>query len=327
MDILFTPFQIKNVILKNRICIPPMVTLFSPKDSGIVTEKTVEHYRILAQGGPGLIIQEATCVNKDGRLMDRQLGIWDDTQIEGLKKISDSVHDEGCHIFLQIHHAGVIGISKDPMCPSDYNYVNNKGMKITGHEMTLADIHSIQSDFIEAGRRAFAAGYDGIELHGCHQYLISQFFNRRVNKRTDEYGVNPEKFTIEIINGIRKITPENFIVGIRLGCFEPTLEDGINHAKILEQNGIDFLDISYGFQMEHQPYSPDGYPYQDIIYAAKKIKEAVSVPVFAVGGIRTPETAESVLEETKVDIVDIGRGSLKNLNWANDAKKKIFSSL
>ena len=304
-----------------------MVTLFSPKDSGIVTEKAVEHYRILAQGGPGLIIQEATCVNKDGRLMDRQLGIWDDTQIEGLKKISDSVHDEGCHIFLQIHHAGVIGISKDPMCPSDYNYVNNKGMEITGHEMTLADIHSIQSDFIEAGRRAFAAGYDGIELHGCHQYLISQFFNRRVNQRTDEYGVNPEKFTIEIINGIRKITPENFIVGIRLGCFEPTLEDGVKHAKILEQQGIDFLDISYGFQMEHQPSSPDGYPYQDIIYAAKKIKEAVSVPVFAVGGIRTPETAESVLEETKVDIVDIGRASLTNPNWANDAKKKRFSSL
>ena len=327
MDIMFTPFQIKNISLKNRICVPPMVTLSSPKDTGIVTEKAVEHYRTFAKGGPGLIIQEATCVNKDGRLMDRQLGVWDDTQIDGLKKISDSVHDEGCHIFLQIHHAGVVGISKDPMCPSDYSYINNKGMKIIGHEMTLADIHSIQSDFIEAGRRAFAAGYDGIELHGCHQYLISQFFNRRVNKRTDEYGLHPEKFTIEIINGIRKITPENFIVGIRLGCFEPTLEDGINHAKILEQHGIDFLDISYGFQMEHQPYSPDGYPYQDIIYAAKKIKKAVSVPVFAVGGISTPELAESILEETKVDIVDIGRASLTNPNWANDAKSKRCSSL
>jgi len=327
MDIMFTPFQIKNISLKNRICVPPMVTLSSPKDTGIVTEKAVEHYRTFAKGGPGLIIQEATCVNKDGRLMDRQLGVWDDTQIDGLKKISDSVHDEGCHIFLQIHHAGVVGISKDPMCPSDYSYINNQGMKIIGHEMTLADIHSIQSDFIEAGKRAFAAGYDGIELHGCHQYLISQFFNRRVNKRTDEYGLHPEKFTIEIINGIRKITPENFIIGIRLGCFEPTLDDGINHAKILEQNGIDFLDISYGFQMEHQPYSPDGYPYQDIIYAAKKIKKAVSVPVFAVGGISTPELAESILEETKVDIVDIGRASLTNPNWANDAKSKRYYSL
>jgi 2,4-dienoyl-CoA reductase-like NADH-dependent reductase (Old Yellow Enzyme family) len=130
----------------------------------------------------------------------------------------------------------------------------------------------------------------------------------------------PEKFTIEIIDGIRKITPENFVIGIRLGGFEPTLDDGISHAKLLEQNGIDFLNISYGFQMEHQPYTPDGFPYQDIIYAAKKIKQAVSVPVFAVGGITSPEMAASVLEETKVDMVDIGRGFLVNPNWANDAE-------
>ena len=253
--------------------------------------------------------------------MEKQLGIWEDTQIQGLIKIVDVVHEEGCNIFVQIHHAGVVGISKTPMCPSNYKYENHQGTKITGHEMTLEDIHLIQIDFIQAGRRAYEVGYDGIELHGCHQYLISQFFSGNVNKRKDEYGLQPEKFTIEIIDGIRKITPADFVVGIRLGGFEPTLEDGINNAVILEQHGIDFLDISYGFQLEHQPYAPEGYPFKDIIYAAKRIKESVSVPVFAANGITSPEMAESILQETKVDVIDIGRGFLVNSNWGNDAKE------
>ena len=243
MKKLFSEFNIKNVKIKNRICIPPMVVPFA--HDGYVAPENVERYKKLAQGGAGLIIQEATCVNSNGLLSPKQIGIWSDDQIEGLKSIVDAVHKEDCAIFVQIHHAGVTGISENPLCPSPYEY-NNYGKSVVGREMTIENIKSIQNDFIEAARRAYEAGYDGIELHGCHGYLISQFLNKKVNKRTDEYGQTPEKFVIEILEGIRKVTPEEFVVGIRLGGFEPTIEDGLHYAKVLEKNG----QISLMFLMD-----------------------------------------------------------------------------
>ena len=230
-------------------------------------------------------------------------------------------HEEHCPIFLQIHHAGVVGISEDPMCPSPYEYKNYAGSVIVGHKITSEDIKSIQNDFIEAAKRAFKAGYDGVELHGCHAYLISQFLNKKVNKRTDEYGTNPEKFVIEILDGIRKVTPKEFIVKIRLGGFEPTIEDVIHYAKVLEKNGLDFLDISYGFMNEQEIHVNEEYKYSNAIYAAEKIKEEVSIPVFAVNGIKSAKTAEEILNETNVNIVDIATEFLINNNWANDAEE------
>ena len=317
MKKLFSEFSIKNVQIKNRICVPPMVVPFA--NNGFVTPENVERYKQLAQGGAGLIIQEATCINKNGLLAEKQIGIWSDEHIEGLKSIVDTAHKENCAIFVQIHHAGVTGISEDPLCPSAYEYKTLSG-SVIGHEMTLEDIKSIQNDFIEAARRAYEAGYDGIELHGCHGYLISQFLNKRVNKRTDEYGSSPEKFVSEILTGIRNVTPEEFVVGIRLGGFEPTIEDGLRYAKILEANGIDFLDVSYGFFSEQELNVKDDYKYSQPVYAAEKIKGEVSIPVFAVYGINSAELADEILNETKVDIVDIARGTLINPNWANDAK-------
>ncbi|MDP4144919.1 MAG: NADH:flavin oxidoreductase [Bacillota bacterium] len=317
MNKLFSEYSIKNVKIKNRICVPPMV--ISLGNEGYVTLENVNRYKELAKGGAGLIIQEATGINKEGRLSQRQLGIWNDDQIEGLKDIVNAVHAEGAKIFVQIHHAGVTGIAEQPICPSSYEY-QGYGRTVVGREMTIEDIKAVQKDYIEAGRRAYEAGYDGIELHGCHGYLISQFLNKRVNKRTDEYGRNPEKFAIEIIEGIRKVTPEEFIVGIRLGGFEPTLEDGLHHAKELEKSGVDFFDVSYGFFNEQEIHMSEEYKYSNAVYAAEEIRKAVSIPVFAVGGINSAELAEEILNETKVDLVDIGRGVLINPNWANDAR-------
>lgn len=315
---LFTEFSIKNVKMKNRICIPPMVVGLT--EDGYVTAENIAWYKELAKGGAGLIVQEATCISSEGRLSKKQLGIWKDEQIEGLKGIVEAVHAEECKIFIQIHHAGVTGISENPMCPSPYEY-NSFGRTVVGREMTTEDIKAVQKDFVEAARRAYEAGYDGIELHGCHGYLISQFLNERVNKRTDEHGNNPERFVTEILDGIRKVTPDEFIVGIRLGGFEPTLEAGIHYAKVLEQNGIDFLDISYGFAAEQEMHVSEGYKYSNAVYAAEKIKKEVSVPVFAVHRISSAESAEEILNETNVDVVDIGKGFLINPNWAKDAKE------
>ena len=245
-------FYIRNTEIGNRICIPPMVIFGYSDETGIVTEKNIEHYRALAKGGAGLIIKEATCVTRDGRLSNNQLGIWSDEHIEGHRKIAEAVHAEGKRIVMQIHHSGVNGISDNPMCPSDYTkeYGDGRGTK-HAHEMTLDEINEIINAFIDGARRASLAGYDGVELHGCHSYLISQFFNSRVNKREDEYK-DPMKFVSKIIEGIRSVTPDDFIVGIRLGCFEPVLVDGIRNARLVEKAGFDFIDVSYGFDGESE---------------------------------------------------------------------------
>lgn len=320
MGNLFTSWTLKGVDIKNRICVPPMVCFGWNGDDGMVTEKSVNHYRNIAKGGAGLVIQEATCISRQGRLSGDQLGIWEDAQIPGLKKIVDAVHEEGTPIFVQIHHAGVISSGEDRVCPSDYD-VEHKGIMKHGRGLTVEEIHEIEEAYIQAVRRAWEAGYDGVELHGCHSYLLSQFMNRRVNKRTDEYNADGMLILKNILEGIRKVTPESFIVGIRLGAFEPTIEDGIAHAKWLEEHGIDFINVSYGFSQDADPVRPENYPFAAAVYGGKRIKEAVSVPVFAVYGIQNGEMAEAALEDTKADMINIGRGVLVNYNWADDVKE------
>lgn len=320
-ETIFDAVDIKGLHLKNRIYVTPMVTRFSKPYTGMAEPETAEHYRRLAQGGPSLIIQEATCISPDGRLMDRQLGIWDDAQLDGLRSIAQAVHTQNCAVFEQLHHAGVVGIAEQPLCPDKYSYIQPDGRLKSGRRMTLEEIKTVQAGFITAAERAFKAGYDGIELHGCHDYLICQFLNRRVNRRDDEYGAEPLRFVAEILDGIRKRVPESFIVGIRLGGFEPTLDDAIEHARQLEQMGIDFIDVSYGFQREQETVCPEDYPFLDIIYAAEKIRQAVGVPVFAANGITSPEMAQAVLSRTKAAMVGIGRGFIVNPDWMLDAIK------
>ena len=184
----------------------------------------------------------------------------------------------------------------------------------------LWEIQKIEGDFIEAARRACEAGYDGVELHGCHNYLLCQFFNRRVNRRTDLYNAEDMQIAKNIIDGIRKVTPPEFVVGIRLGAFEPEISDGVAHAKKLDTMGIDFINVSYGFDKEAVREKPQGYPFAEAIYGAERIRAAVQVPVFAVYGIQDGETAEAVLKQTGADMVNIGRGVLVNYNWASDVK-------
>lgn len=318
MGLLFQPFQIKNLNIKNRICFPPVVCYSAGREDGFVTEQHIEHYRNIAKGGTGLIIQEATCVDKMGRLSRRQLGIWEDGQIDGLSGIVKAVHEEGCPILIQIHHAGAAGVEKELLCPSNYCFQKNGSQNI-GREMTIEEIHQIRQEFVDAAVRAYKAGYDGVELHGCHQYLMCEFFNGRVNKREDEYGIYPERFAVEILKAVKARVPKEFLVGIRLGGFEPDLKSSQQFAKILEKEGIDFLDISYGFTGEDETYAPDDFLFQPCIYAAQEIKKVVSVPVFAVNSIMSPEMAEEVLQKTNVDLVDIARGIMVNPSWANDA--------
>ena len=215
MSNLFTSWNLKGLEIKNRICVPPMVCFGWTGDDGMVTENSVNHYRNIAKGGAGLVIQEATCINRQGRLSGDQIGIWDDSQIPGLKKIVDAVLAEGAPIFVQIHHAGVISSEEDRVCPSDYT-VEHKGIMKHGRELTIEEIHVLEEEYIQAVRRAYEAGYDGVELHGCHSYLLSQFMNRRVNKRTDEYNADDMLILKNILEGIRKEVQRDVQVAARI---------------------------------------------------------------------------------------------------------------
>lgn len=319
MKKLFEQVKIRNTYLKNRIVVPPMVISNWSDDTGVVSDEHVNHYDKISKGNFGMIIQEATCVAKDGRLSDTQLGIWSDEHNNGLKRIVDTVHKNNCPILVQIHHAGIMYFGDDLVCPSDYA-LDYKGVKKEARALTKDEIKQIQKQFVEAGVRAFSLGYDGVELHGCHGYLMSQFLNDRVNKRDDEYGKDRLLFVTEIYEQLRSKTSDDFIIGIRLGGFEPTLSHSIENAKKLEKLGVDYINVSYGFSFESEPFKPEGFELPDIMYASKCIKEEVDVPVFTVLGIKSKEDAQKALDITNADMVNVGRGVLVNYSWGVDAE-------
>jgi 2,4-dienoyl-CoA reductase-like NADH-dependent reductase (Old Yellow Enzyme family) len=301
--------KIKDLSIKNRFAVPPMVCFYWTDDNGYVTEKNIEHYKELAKGGFGLIIVEATAITKRSRLADTELGIWDDSQIEGLKKITDAVHEYGAKCFIQLLHAGGNGIDKEPDAPSDMVYRNVNHAK----EMSKETIDKTIDDFAKAAVRAKKAGFDGVELHGCHGYLLSNFFNLRNNKRNDEYGDNKALFAIETLKAVKDAVGDDFIVGIRFGAFEPTLEDGIKNAKAIKEY-TDFIDVSYGGDCDAS--APEGFKCSPAVYGAMKIKEIMpDMPIFAVHNINSKEDVINALE-TGVDMVDIGKGSLVDPHFA-----------
>ncbi|NLX69734.1 MAG: NADH:flavin oxidoreductase [Clostridiales bacterium] len=321
---LFSPIKIKNKEIKNRIVMPPMVYFGCAGDDGFVTEKHVRHYEARAKGGTGLIVVEAACVTRDGRLSSDQLGIWSDDHIKGLEQLVRVCHNYGATVLIQIHHAGLKtprNVAEVAFAPSQHSDDTDRPVR----ELTIEEIKAIQNDFIKAAQRAQEAGFDGIEFHGAHGYLISQFASPITNRRTDQYGGSLEnrmRFVVEIIQQLKDMVDEDFIIGYRMGGNEPTLENGIQIAKILEAAGVDLLHVSSGISSPDypQPEVPEGFPENSIVYCGTQIKSRVNIPVIVVNGIRTPQQAEYLIENNLADMVAVGRGLLVDPDWADKAK-------
>ena len=301
-------------------------------EDGLFTLKNIERYRDRARGGVGLIIIEATCINKTGRLSPTQLGLWSDDQIKGFSRIADYCHDYECKVLVQIHHAGLAvasGVTEDPVAPSDFQGLSRSNQKIRARALTLAEIAILQDEYVAAAVRAQKAGLDGVELHGAHGYLISQFFSPLVNKREDDYGgslVNRTRFATEIIAKIRQAAGPDFMISCRMGCDEPDIESSIQIAQVLEKAGVDMLHISTGMTNyiagEIVDITvPKYFHYNSIVYRGTQIKEKVKVPVIVVNGIRTPLDAAYLVEHNYADFVAIGRGLLVDPEWANKGQK------
>jgi 2,4-dienoyl-CoA reductase-like NADH-dependent reductase (Old Yellow Enzyme family) len=320
MTTLFSSFKIKSHEIKNRIVFPPFVNFGWSDENGKISQKNVEQYEAIAKGGAGLIIVEATCVEKDGRIFSYQPGIWSDDHIEQFKPVTEACHKHGTVILLQIHHAGLAtrkGLSERVVGPSAHADIDKS------HALTVDEINQLKDKFIAAAARAEKAGFDGVEIHGAHGYLLSQFANSVINLRTDEYGGSHDnrlRLAIEIIRGIRKSSNSNFIIGYRMSGNSPTLADGVEVAKILDKEEIDLLHVSHGGEKGIIPEVPSDFAYNGIVFNGVQVKKHVKTPVIAVNEIRTPKRASWLIESGYADFVAIGRDMACDYEWANKAQ-------
>jgi NADPH2 dehydrogenase len=329
MSLLNSPISVGNIEIKNRLVMPPMATT-KADEKGNVTEKLCEYYSEKSKGGCiGLIITEHSFVSPEGKANKGQISISKDTDIEGLKKIVTAIHKNDTKVFAQINHAG--GATKKEI--TGHALLSASSIKIPRpfisdilpKEMTLNDIKKVIDDFAKAALRAKKAGYDGIEIHSAHGYLLSQFFSPLTNKREDKYtGATLQgriQLHLEIIEAIRKVVGTTYPLALRLGACDYieggiTIRDSIYACKEFEKAGVDLLDISGGFSSYINPVIKDQGYFSEL---SEEIKKAVDIPVILTGGILEASVAESLLKTRKADMIGVGRAILKNSEWAEMA--------
>lgn len=308
MPNILTPLKIKNIELKNRIVLPPLVRFSLIGNDGCVTEELIEWYERIAADRVGMIIVEATCVAEDGKLRENQLGIWDDSFVDGLKKLSAIGKKYNVPMLIQIHHAGF-----------------KEKIKDVSEEV----LDNILDKFVTAFERAKRAGFDGIEIHGAHTYLLCQLNSKMWNTRDDKYGGDFERrmyFNKALIERTRYLFDDNFILGYRMGGNEPTLQDGIEIAKYLEKLGVDILHVSSGapdpkFKQEIKIDNfPDDFPLDWVIYLGTVIKKYVKIPVIGVRKIKTEQQASYLVENNLLDCVAVGRAMIFQPHWMEKAR-------
>ena len=302
---------------KNRLVMPPMQT--GKTNEGHVTDELVGYYRDRAvQSTPGIIITEHSCIADGGRASKEQLLIVSDEQIPEHRLLTDAIHEGGCMAFVQLNHAGSNGIDES-VSASSVNIPIKKLFK-KPRELSVQEILAIEEAFAAAAVRAVEAGYDGVEIHCAHGYLLNQFYSPMTNKRTDEYGGSLEnrlRFTVETATAVRQAVGGDVPVAVRLGGADylpggSREEDAVQAAILLETAGVDLLDISGGMCFFMRPGHIEPGFFSSM---TEKIKAEVSVPVLLTGGIKKVEDAERLLEEGKADLIGVGRALLKDAYW------------
>ncbi len=309
------PFTLKNLKLKNRIVMPPMC-MFNAKEDGLVTDFHLAHYMTRAYGGVGLIIVEATGVTSDGRISKQDLGLWNDEQIESMKKLVDMVKGYGSHIGIQLNHGGRKYSGADVLVgPSAIPYDEKSQVP---KELTKKEIQEIAVSFGEAARRADQAGFDTIEIHAAHGYLIHQFLSPISNQRTDEYGgstVNRRRFLDEVLDEVHKNWPATKALTIRVSGTE-WREDGYTEQEMVDiiHEIRERVDLVHVTSSGNGPAEIDVYPgYQ--LGPCENIRKSCNVPTIAVGRITTIGMVEEILGNGRADLVAMGKELLRQPNF------------
>ena len=332
----FSPLKVGKMEVTNRLVVPAMVMNFCTND-GQATEKFIAYHEAKSRGGWGLIITEDYAVDPRGKGFLNIPGLWNDSQIESHSKLTERVHKYGSKIVAQIYHAGrqtnhyVIGM--EPEAPSPIPCPSNQEIP---HELTVDEIHRLVEKFGDCAFRAKKAGFDGVEIHGAHGYLVAQFMSPYSNKRTDEYGgnlINRMRFPLEIISNIRAKAGHDFPILFRISGDElvpggRTIEDTKAMAMLLEQAGVNAIHVSAGVYASMTAIiPPSAVRHGWITDFAADVKKIVSIPVITVGRINDPILAETIIASGKADLVSMGRGSLADPELPNKASAGKFDEI
>lgn len=318
MALLFSSFTIGKMQLKNRIVMSPMCMYSVMAEDGKVTDWHLVHYGSRAVGQAGLIILEATAVTPQGRISTRDLGIWEDGHVEGLRRIVDLVHGQDAKIGIQLAHAGRKARVPGPIiAPSEIPF---EGMPVP-NAMTLKQIEQVIEAFALGARRAKQAGFDVIEIHAAHGYLINQFLSPLSNKRTDEFGGSHRK-RFELLRRVTEAVKQEWDgpLFVRLSVNEyheegNSVKDMVEYARMLKELGVDLIDCSSGGVVPANIQPEPGYqvPYSEMI------RREVGIATGAVGLITGGPQAEQILQDNKADLIFIGRAFLSDPYWPRSA--------
>lgn len=332
--LLFSPIKINKTELKNRIFMPAMG--LENRETGVVADIDMAFYGKRAAGGAALIIPELVIVSPNGVPDERVFRIWDDKYIPGLKRLVDEVHRNGSKLAFQLGHMGgqagakieIDGKKYHPVAPTEMWYVTGTHPK----ELTHEEIDQIVEDFGQAARRAKEAGADGIEVHGAHGYIMTQFLTPKTNQRTDEYGgplENRLRFPLRVLKRVREAVGADFPIFWRVNADgyqegEEGLEEGKKICQVLSEKGVDCLNVSTGsYELFHLLVPPMEVPLMHKVPLARAIKDAIGgkVPVATSGRIRFPEHAEQVLKNKDADLIGIGRPLIADPEWPNKVQR------
>lgn len=325
MNSLFSPLTTGHLSIKNRVVMPPMC-MYSSDDTGLVKAFHHHHYAARAMGGVGAIVIEATAVEKRGRISAQDLGLWSDQHTEGLAELVHTVHLYDTAVGIQLAHAGrKCGVPNEQIiAPSALPFDGDSSMP---KEMTEEDIIHVVEAFKQSARRAYEAGFDFIEVHGAHGYLINTFLSPLTNLREDLYGLSHDmgsQFLRQILHAVREVLPADFPIWLRISAEEyspggNTPDRWLSILKQIEPHLIQALHVSSGGVV---PAKFNVYPgYQ--IEMAKLLKSGYSLPVIGGGLITEPEVADILIETRQIDGIFLGRELLRNPFWVLQSARKM----
>ncbi|MFJ3645436.1 NADH:flavin oxidoreductase/NADH oxidase [Streptomyces murinus] len=345
MSVLFEPVTLREVTIPNRVWMPPMCQ-YSAEPAGPLTgapnDWHVAHYGARATGGTGLIVVEATAVSPEGRISPYDLGLWNDTQVEAFRRITRFLSAQGTVPAVQLAHSGrkasterpwkggapigPEGHGWQPLAPSPLPFAEGHPVP---SELTADQITQIAGQFKEAARRALEAGFEVVEIHGAHGYLVHEFLSPHSNHRTDAYGGSYEnrvRFALEIVDAVREEWPADKPLFFRVSATDWleeggwTADDTVRLARDLRAHGVDLLDVSTGGNASGVRI-PVGPGYQ--VPFAARVKAETGLPVAAVGLITEAEQAQKILANGEADAVLLGRELLRDPSWARHAAREL----
>ncbi|MCS0600930.1 NADH:flavin oxidoreductase/NADH oxidase [Streptomyces sp. LP11] len=345
MSALFEPITLRGVTIANRVWMAPMCQYSAAPEgplTGAPDDWHFAHYAARAAGGTGLIVTEATAVSPEGRISPYDLGLWNDTQVEAFRRITRFLVSQGTVPGIQLAHSGRKASTErpwrggGPVGPEEHGWqpvAPSPSPFDAGHpvpaELTVDGIEEIVGQFADAARRALAAGFEVVEVHGAHGYLVHEFLSPHSNHRTDAYGGSYEnrvRFALEVVDAVREVWPDDKPVFFRVSATDWlaeggwTAEDTVRLARDLHAHGVDLLDVSTGGNAPRVriPVEP-GY---QVPFAAR-VKAETPLPVGAVGLITEAEQAQKIIANGEADAVFLGRELLRDPSWARRAAREL----